>query len=129
MYYCFSYAGRYNGLLDQNDGSTDVPWYAFCAFGRLYALGSAAFVSGGGEGIYAAAAVKDGCAAVLLSDYAAEDGAITVTLEHLGRGKTVRVRVIDEESPFIEKLSVEADERLSLSFAMEPGSVVLLEID
>ena len=129
MYYCFSYTGRYNGLLNQNDGSTEIPWYAFCAFGRLYALGRAASVSGCGDGLYAVCASDGGRAAILVSDYGAEDGAITLNIGDLGGRKTVRVRLIDSESPLDEKLSVQAEGRLVLSLSMKRDSVLLLEAE
>lgn len=68
MYYCFSESSKYNGFLDQNNGTVSSAWYPFKAFGELYKLKNEADIQISGN-IYAMAAGDNNTKAILLSNY------------------------------------------------------------
>lgn len=107
MYYCFSVQGRYNGLMDQNDGHICPSWYPFVAFGKLYEMGNAIYTECDGERIYAAAAT-DGegkKSAVFISNYACEDDNVTVRIKGITHPCKITLKTIAQGSDLDETMS------------------------
>lgn len=127
MYYCFSYAGKYNGLLDQNDGSVCPPWYSFEAFGELYALGNAVKTETAG-GIYATAAKSDEACAILVSNYADSDNEVTVCFSGLKGEKTLSVSFIDSTRSLDKEITCTVPANGELKIKLPESTVALIRI-
>lgn len=128
MYYCFSYAGKYNGLLDQNDGSVEPSWYPFVAFGHLYALKNSAKTEING-GVYASAAVNDNESAVMISNYNCEDDRVQLSISGLKGKKTAHVLMITQNKHLEEDFSCTIYEEAVLSFNLPRETVALVKFD
>lgn len=118
MYYDFRAMSRYNGFMDQNDESLCPSWYSFVAFGRLYVLGEAVEITGGGEGINATAARGENGKALLICNRRCQDEAIALDLVGLEMDETVRVlRLCD--SKYLEE---------EISFAVSTAAKITLQV-
>lgn len=126
MYYDFKSSTRYNGFLDQNDGSICPPWYSFVAFGRLYALGEAVETAGGGEGIYATAARGENGKALLVCNRCCQDGAVALELAGLEMHETVRVLRLNDGKNLEEELSFTASDSTKITLQIPKENVVLV---
>lgn len=129
MYYCFSISSRYNGFLDPYEGRTEVSWYPFAAFNKLYRLETALDIEQSGELHAVAAAAKDGRAAILISDYEAEDGGLDLKLKGIDGKRRITVNLIDKDSKLVPVLTMKAENELELEFAMKKNSVLLVEVE
>ncbi len=128
LYYDFRAASKYNGFLDQNDGAVCPPWYSFVAFGRLYELGEAVQITGGGEGIYATAACgKDG-KAVLIGNYRCQEGAVVLELVGMEAYETVRVLRLCDGKLLEEEMSFTVSGSTRLTLQVPEHNVLLVTV-
>ena len=125
-YYCFSGAARYNGFLDQNDGHTCPSWYPFVAFGKMYALGSAAQVNTEGA-VYGTAAVSENESALLLSNYSDNTQKVELDLQGVV-GKTAHVLHIDEQGNLEERESFTVYDKAEITLTLPAHSLIYIEI-
>ena len=105
MYYDFSLYSIYNGFINQNEHSlTDVPWYSFVSFGRLYKLGHSAYVETGGT-VYATAATNGSEYGIIVSNYSAESKETEINIKGCTGSGGVSIRYINNDSHFEEKIN------------------------
>ena len=128
MYYCFSYTGAYNGLLNQNDKSTDVTWYPFAAFGRLYELQNAVRVAAAGEHIYAAGATDGSSSGLLISNYRSDEEKCGIFLSGIGDNKEIKVYAISGDKRFEQIFSFTASAESKITLSVPQRTVIYLEI-
>lgn len=129
MYYCFSSAARYNGFINQNDGTIDPPWYSYVAFGELYGLKNAASVEVEGEHIYVSAAIDGDKAAVLISNYKNEDSEIALDLKAVPENSTVHVLRIREGENLEEDFTFTASGDTKIKLKVPVWTVAMLKIE
>ena len=128
MYYDFRAISRYCGFLDQNDGTVCSSWYPFVAFGRLYELGEAVQITGGGSGIYGAAACSETGKAVMIANYSCKEAKTKLKLEGLKEAETLRLLRITEEKHLEEELSVKVSGETELTLQIPELTVVLVDL-
>ncbi|MBQ8340614.1 MAG: hypothetical protein IJY16_09235 [Clostridia bacterium] len=117
-YYDMKLAGsNYAGCFDHLDLHPLATYYAFAAFGELYALGghAAHTVSGDSNGLYALAATDGERKAMLISNVSEEKKEITTDL-----GEGFKVYLIDSEH-MLDATELSAD-----TFTAEPNQVLLI---
>lgn len=129
MYYDFRALSRYNGFMNQNDGTICPPWYSFVAFGRLYELGEAVKISGGGDGIYATAARGEGGKAVLISNYRCQDAETVLELNGLGEKEKIQILRLSETKMLEEEISFTISGTTQLKLQIPEQEVVLIRMD
>lgn len=128
MYYCFSFSGRYNGLLDQNDTSVSKPWYSMVAFGEVYKHKNSVRVDTEKSEIYAtASADKDG-GAILLSNYSCDDDEVELSIKSQAYGELEMFKT-DKESNMEKIISFSlAQGETRIKLKLSKYSVVLLKL-
>jgi hypothetical protein len=124
-YYAF-HSSSYNGFQNQNDGSTDLPWYAFVAYGHMYALGTAAAVESDARGVYAMGAMNAQEKCVMVSNYDGEDAAVTLNLTGLGENETLCLRRLDDGKIWEEEMSLTASGSVTLKVKVPQRSALLV---
>lgn len=103
-YYCFSFMGRYNGFLDQNDSTTCPSWYPFVAFGRLYSLENSAKTTCDGE-IYACAAKSNNEYGIMVANYLCDEKTTAISFKGIEGVKTASVEFIKDGYNLEEEFS------------------------
>ena len=126
-YYCFSTQARYNGFLDQNDGSVCPSWYPFVAFGKLYRLKNAVEISVDGN-VYASAAKNDNEYGVLISNYNGRESETKIKLSGLVSGKTASFLFIKENFDLKEEFSFTVNEKTEIKINLPKNTLVYIEI-
>ena len=128
MYYDFRAASKYDGFLDQNDGTVCPPWFSFVAFGKLYELGDAVQIAGGGDGIYATAARGEEGKAILVSNYRCQDSEACLLLEGIGENETVRIQRLTDEKLLEEEVSFTVSGSTQLKVQIPEQNLLLITI-
>lgn len=128
MYYCFSYTAMYNGFLNQNDKSTDKPWYSFEAFGKLYSLGNIAETKVFGDGIYAVSATDGNRGAVLISNYSSPDEETKISIRGFEGNKNFTLKCISKDLNFEEIFSFTASTGTDVKLKIPSQTVIFIEI-
>ncbi len=72
-YYVFSRMAMYNGLVNHNDSSVDMPFYVLKAYGDLYAIGDEVAVTTDNDKLLTLGAANDDSAAVIVYNESDED--------------------------------------------------------
>ncbi|MBR5587205.1 MAG: hypothetical protein IKW02_04515 [Clostridia bacterium] len=118
MYYDarFVSISAYGGFYDLATFKPGGVYYAFKAFGELYALGNRADISGADEGIYLQAATDGNKKAVLITNISDETKEITTNL-----GDDMKAYVIDVG------MNLEEDGTKADKFVLTPNRVVLFK--
>ncbi len=129
MYYCFSVQGRYNGLMDQNDGHICKSWYPFVAFGKLYGLENSVQTSIDGERIYAAAATDGVSSAVMISNFACEDDAVKLVIEGIKGKALVIVSRIDDNNSLEDEMTFSASDDVVMTFKIPQKTLALISVE
>lgn len=128
MYYCFAMGLRYNGFLDSQTWSkTEISWYPFVAYNKLYSLEDSVETVVDGKNIYAVSAEKDGKAAVLLTNYNTDEGEVSLNINNIDGEKTLTFKLIDEGIELKEVMSLSVKDNASLKFNMKKNTVLLIE--
>ncbi len=125
MYYCFSNTGRYNGFLDQNDGSICPPWYSYVAYGKLYSLGNAVKVDNDSY-IYAVAAKNDETYSVLLANYNCDDTETQIDLTGISDDKTINIKLLDDTHMLEEVFTFSVSQKTTIKISLPKQKVVLI---
>lgn len=128
MYYSFSTASRYNGFLDQNDGSVCAPWYPYIAFGQLYRLGNAVEVKGENAGVYATAAKDDEEGGILIANYSGVEEETMLCLEGIDGTKTLQVLFIDEKHSLEEVFSFTVGTEATVKIRLPKHTVAYMKV-
>ncbi len=126
-YYCF-HSSSYNGFQNRNDGTTDLPWYSFTAYGRMYELGNAFAVNSDATGVYAMAAGNGQEKCVMVSNYDSDDTAVTLELSGLGEMETLHISRLDNGKIWEEELSLTASGSVTLTVKIPRQSVLRLNL-
>jgi len=130
MYYCFSYAGKYNGFLDQNDGSTCPPWYTFVAFGKLYAMGNAVETKAEGESVYSVAAKDDkGNYGILATNYLSKENTVSIDIKGMDGNKTARVMYVDDNRFLEEEFSFTVPAEGNITISLPEKTVAYISFE
>lgn len=124
-YYCF-HTSSYNGFQNQNDGTTDLPWYSFVAYGQMYALGTAVAVESEAQGVYAVAAKNAVEKCVMISNYDSDDTAVTLKLNGLDENELLHLRRLDNGKVWEEEFAVSVSGKTELRVQIPRQSVLLL---
>jgi len=96
-YYVFSNMARYNGLIDNNDGSVDIPYYVLKAYGELYAISSQVEAVSSNSDILTLAAANDEQAAMIVFNASNED--VRILVDVIGNEYTeYEIRELNEYS-------------------------------
>ena len=96
MYYVASLLGVYNGLFRAEDKKYMKPFYALCAWGQLWSLGTwHKPAMEAGKGLYCCAASGEKEAGVLLSNIGTEEVSMELQMDGLS-GVTAKFYLLDE---------------------------------
>lgn len=127
MYYCF-HNSRYNGFLDQNDGSVCPSWYPYVAFGNLYRLGNAVEVSYEDTGVYATAAEDDKECGILAANYSGNVEETVFHIKGITERKTVQVLFMDERHNFEEEFSFTAEQECDVKIRLPKHTAAYIKM-
>ncbi|MBR3934340.1 MAG: hypothetical protein IKJ68_10610 [Clostridia bacterium] len=127
-YYCFSFMGAYNGFLNQNDKSTDKPWYPFVAYGNLWKMGSLVKAECTGEHIYAVAATGDNKKGVLISNYMCTDKETEIILSGIGENRNIILKCVSDQKDFEEFFAFTASDNTTLKLNVPERTVIYIEL-
>jgi hypothetical protein len=128
MYYCFSLAGKYNGFLDQNDGSVCPSWYPYVAFGNLYRLGNAVEISYEGN-VYAAAAKNEDQYGIMVVNYSGEEEETLIHIKGISDTKTAQVLFVDDRHNLEEVFSFTIGKESDVKIRLPKQTVVYIKIE
>ena len=129
MYYAFSTNSSYNGFMNQNDKSyTDVPWYSFVSFGKLYELGKFGEVNTDGN-VYASAATDGESCAVLMANYSNMEEDTKISINGCKNGGDVCIKFINDDNKFAEKIRFTSTSEGKISITIPKYTVVLVTIE
>lgn len=128
MYYCFSSNAMYNGLINPINSKTEISWYPFVAYKALYDLKNSVEVRTDENDVYAIAAENNGNAAILLTNYGAEDKNVTLNVKNIAPGKKISFKLISANSPLNEVMTMTACADFEISLTMNGNTVILAEI-
>ncbi|MBO5370497.1 MAG: hypothetical protein J6B23_07490, partial [Clostridia bacterium] len=128
MYYCFSYTGMYNGLLNQNDKSIEKSWYPFVVYGRLYTLANKVESQCDGDHIYAVGASDGDNAGAMISNYISNDEWCHITLEGISADAQINLYVISKEKNFEKCMSFTVKDNCDIKIPVPQRTVIYIEI-
>ena len=128
MYYCFSYLGRYNGFLDQNDTSVCPTWYPYVAFGNLYRLGNATEISYEDTCVYATAAKNDKEYGILVANYNGDEEETLLHIKGIEGTKTAHVLFIDERHNLEEEFSFTVGTESNVKIRLPKQTVAYIKV-
>lgn len=123
-YYCLSSLSRYNGFMNQNDGSIDPPFYPFAAYGRLFDLGTYAKTEA--EGVYAVAAKGKKEGALMITNYDTEEAETVVSFSGAPGGEA-HIYLLDGEKLLSEVFSSSVPENGELKLLLPKQTLALIE--
>ena len=125
---CFSYLGRYNGFLDQNDASVCPTWYPYVAFGNLYRLGNATEISYEDTCVYATAAKDDKEYGILVANYNGDEEETVLHIKGIEGTKTAQVLFIDERHNLEEEFSFTVGKESDVKIRLPKQTVAYIKI-
>lgn len=127
MYYAFG--NMYNGFMDMNDGSICPPWYSFVAFGRLYELGNAVEITGGGDGIYATAACGEDGKAMLIGNYSCADDKVALKLSGMGDKEVLHIKRLTDDKMLEEEVSFTVSGSTEITLTLPKLQVLFITVE
>ena len=129
MYYCFSLDGMYNGFMNQNTGTIDVPWYSFEAYGRLYKLKTGIKTECNVKDFYSYAAKNDDEYAVMAVNYKSDECDFEFEILNCAANKTVSVKYINDKYNLDTVFTFTSSENMKICLKIEKQTTVLITIE
>ena len=107
IYYNTRLSSDYSGWFDPATCKPTKNYFAFKAFGFLYALKNQAFAETDDDGVFAVCAADEKNVALMISDYSGEERALVIN--SLSCLKGIKAFVIDEDHCFADAENVEEE--------------------